>query len=65
MQPQGMPKNKGSILQQFNEFRKHYGENYKGTPEEEVKNLLMSGVMNQAQFNKLSSLAKYMQGLVK
>lgn len=49
--------NMANMLRQFNDFR----SNFKGDPEQQVRNLLNSGQMSQEQFNQLSELAKQFQ----
>ncbi len=44
------------LMQQFNQFK----NNFKGNPEEQVKQLLSSGQMSKEQFNQLAQMANMM-----
>ncbi len=42
-----------NLMNQFNQFK----NNFKGNPEQQVRQLLNSGQMTQSQFNQLSQMA--------
>ena len=42
-----------NLMNQFNQFK----NNFKGDPEQQVRQLLSSGQMTQSQFNQLSQMA--------
>lgn len=50
--------NMQNLLNQFNQFK----SNFQGNPEQQVRSLLNSGRMSQAQFNQLQKMARQMQG---
>lgn len=50
-----------NIMQQFNQFR----NSFRGNPQQQVQQLLNSGRMTQAQFNKLKQIADQLQGMLK
>ena len=53
--------NMTNLINQFNQFK----QNFNGNPEQQVKQLLNSGLMSQQQFNQLSQMAKMFQGILK
>lgn len=59
---QTLPINNGfsNIMSQFNQFK----QNFNGDPKAQVQQLLDSGQMSQAQFNKLSQMATQMQNMM-
>lgn len=57
----GMLGNMQNLMNQFYQFK----SNFQGNPEQQVRNLLNSGRMSQAQFNQLQKMAKQMQGYFK
>lgn len=42
-----------NLINQFNQFK----NNFKGDPEQQVRQMLSSGQMSQSQFNQLSQMA--------
>lgn len=42
-----------NLMNQFNQFK----NNFKGDPEQQVRQMLSSGQMSQSQFNQLSQMA--------
>jgi hypothetical protein len=50
-----------NLLSQFNQFR----NTFRGDPKQQVQQLLNSGKMTQAQFNKLKQMADQIQGMIK
>lgn len=50
-----------NMMQQFNQFR----NSFRGNPQQQVQQLLNSGRMTQAQFNKLKQIADQLQGMLK
>lgn len=56
------PMNSGfaDIMSRFNQFK----QNFKGDPEQQVKQLLNSGQMTQEQFNQLSQAATQFQQMM-
>jgi len=53
--------NMTSMLDQFNQFRSIF----MGNPEAQVKQLIQSGRMSQAQFNQIAQLANQLRPLIK
>ena len=54
MMPMNNPmSNMMNLMNQFNQFK----NNFRGNPEQQVKEMLSSGQMTQNQFNQLSQLA--------
>jgi len=53
--------NMQNLLSQFNQFR----NTFRGDPKQQVQQLLNSGKMTQAQFNKLKQMADQIQGMIK
>ena len=51
----------GNFINQFNQFR----QTFMGNPEAQVKQLLQSGQMSQAQFEQLAQTANQLQHLIK
>lgn len=51
----------GNFINQFNQFR----QTFMGNPEAQVKQLLQSGRMSQAQFEQLAQTANQLQHLIK
>lgn len=49
--------NSNDIMQKFNEFRK----NFKGNPQEQVQQMLNSGKITQAQYNRAVQMANQLQ----
>lgn len=52
--------NFAQMVQQFNQFK----ANFKGDPKAEVKKLMQSGKLSQAQLNQLQQMAKQFQSLM-
>ena len=53
--------NQPNILQQFKQFK----ENFSGDPKQKVQELLNSGKVSQAQYNRAIQLANQLQKLIK
>lgn len=53
--------NMQNLINQFNQFK----STFQGNPEQQVRGLLNSGQMSQAQFNYLQKMARQMQGYFK
>lgn len=53
--------NFAQMVQQFNQFR----STFQGDPEMEVRKLLQSGQMSQAQLNQLQAMASQFQAILK
>lgn len=51
----------GNFINQFNQFR----QTFMGNPEAQVKQLLESGRMSQAQFEQLAQTANQLRQLIK
>lgn len=51
----------GNFINQFNQFR----QTFMGNPEAQVKQLLESGRMSQAQFEQLAKTANQLRQLIK
>lgn len=49
------------LLTAFQQFK----ANFQGDPEQEVRNLLASGRMNQSQLDQLQQMARTLQSLLK
>lgn len=54
----------GDFSQLLNAFQQ-FKANFQGDPEQEVRKLLTSGRMNQAQLDQLQQMAKQLQALLK
>lgn len=50
-----------NLLEQFNQFR----STFTGNPEEQVKQLISSGKISQAQFNQFAQTANQLRQLIK
>ena len=53
--------NNNQLLQKFQQFK----QNFQGDPKQKVQELLNSGRMTQAQFNKLQSMAQQFRRFLK
>ena len=53
--------NFSNFIDQFNKFK----SNFQGDPRSQVQYLIDSGAMTQDQFNKLSEIAKQLQGMMR
>ena len=51
----------GNFINQFNQFR----QTFMGNPEAQVKQLIQSGRMSQAQFEQLAKTANQLQQFIK
>lgn len=52
--------NQNNFIQKFNEFRK----NFNGNPQEQVQQLLNSGKVSQAQYNRAVQMANSMRKML-
>lgn len=52
--------NQNNFIQKFNEFRK----NFNGNPQEQVQQLLNSGKVSQAQYNRAVQMANNMRRML-
>ncbi len=52
-----MQSNQGGMLQRFQQFR----QNFRGNPQEQVKQLLNSGKVSQQQYNQAVQMAQQFQ----
>lgn len=50
-----------NLMNQFNQFR----QSFSGDPKQQVQNMLNSGQMSQAQFNRLAQMANQIRGMMK
>lgn len=58
---QGPMNQMGNFINQFNQFR----QTFMGNPEAQVKQMLQSGQMSQAQFEQLAKTANQLRQLIK
>lgn len=52
--------NQNNFIQKFNEFRK----NFNGNPQEQIQQLLNSGKVSQAQYNRAVQMANNMRRIL-
>lgn len=53
-------KNNGNIINQFNQFK----NNFRGDPKQQVQQLLNSGKVSQAQYDRAVQMAKAFQNML-
>jgi len=61
MMPMNPMSNMMNLMNQFNQFK----NNFKGDPEQQVRQMLNSGQMSQSQFNQLSQMANMFSNMFK